>query len=98
VLELETDNGAALVHVRIRSPVFDHAGDWTCPFEITGLARREVRYAHGVDGVQALELALQLIGTILYTSKEWEAGRLTWLGGRNLMLPVPNNLRDLVPD
>jgi hypothetical protein len=48
--------------------------------------------------VQALDLALKMVGAVLYTHAAWKAARLTWLGGRNLGFPVTDNLRDLVPD
>jgi hypothetical protein len=61
-------------------------------------ARETGRGAHGVDAVQALDLALKMVGAVLYTHAAWKAARLTWLGGRNLGFPVTDNLRDLVPD
>ncbi len=47
--------------------------------------------------MQALLLALQSIGTDLYTSAEAKEGRLTWFGSPNLGFPVPDIIADLVP-
>jgi hypothetical protein len=56
--------------------------DWYCPHQILGVGSGRVRYAIGVDTVQALALGLSMIGAELYTSAEYEAGRLSWEGGR----------------
>jgi hypothetical protein len=56
-----------------------------------------VNYAAGIDGIQAIVMALQKIGAELYTSDEAKAGLLTWLGERNLGIPVVEAIADLVP-
>lgn len=68
--------------------------DYRCEFEIDD----KRGYAMGVDEVQALLLALQTIGTNLYTSEHFKAGKLRWLGMRNLGFPVPKVIADLPPD
>jgi hypothetical protein len=75
-------------------------GGYYCPYQIVGMGKEKVRYAGGVDGVQSLLLALEMIGADLYTSKEAKAGTLSWDGGGNgnLGFPVPDVLRDLVPN
>ena len=84
------------VTVAIKPPVAD-GGDYRCEFQIVGLGTDQIRHAMGIDGAQALMLALKLIGTVLYTSEESKQGRLTWLGCRNLDFPVPDSIADLVP-
>lgn len=59
---------------------FPDADDYYCPYQISGIKRSNVRYAGGVDAVQALELALKMIGADLYTSDEAKAGALSWKG------------------
>ena len=78
---------------------FPDAEDYYCPYQILGLGNERVRRAGGVDAVQALELALKMIGTDLYTSKESQSGELSWSGGKkgDLGFPVPDVLRDLAP-
>lgn len=74
--------------------------DWYCPHQTVGLGSGRVRYAIGVDTVQALVLALSMVGAELYTSPEYEAGRLNWDGGAvkgDLGFPVPESIRDVLP-
>ncbi len=55
--------------------------NYYCPYQIIGIKRDKVRYAGGVDAVQALQLALKMIGADLETSDEARAGVLSWKGG-----------------
>jgi len=84
------------VTVGIKRPVPDD-GPYRCEYQIVGIGSGKVRYAMGEDSMQALLLALQFIGTDLYTSDEAKAGRLTWFGSPNLGFPVPDIIADLVP-
>lgn len=72
--------------------------DYYCPYQIVGIGNENIRYAGGIDGVQALLLALNMIGADLYTSNEFKAGILSWKSGEkdNIGFPVPDVLRDLV--
>jgi hypothetical protein len=79
---------------------FPDSNDYYCPYQIVGSKRSHVRYAGGVDAVQALDLALKMIGADLYTSDEARNGALSWEGGSekgDLGFPVPDVLRDLKP-
>jgi hypothetical protein len=93
--------GKPPVSVEIGKPEpFPDGNGCYCPFRITGLGYDLVRYAGGEDTVQALLLALQRIGTALYTSPEAKAGALSWAcasSARDLGFPVPDLIRDLVP-
>jgi hypothetical protein len=60
------------------SPDSPESGEYFCPFQITGAGDERVRYAAGVDGFQALELALKLIGSVLYRLNSQAGGRLRW--------------------
>lgn len=74
--------------------------DWYCPHQVLGILSNKVRYAIGVDPMQALVLGLSMVGALLYTSDEYEAGRLTWDCGAvkgDLGIPVPPNIQDLLP-
>jgi hypothetical protein len=74
--------------------------DWYCPHQTVGIGSGKVRYAIGVDPVQALVLSLSMLGAELYCSPEYEAGRLSWECGKvkgDLGLPVPQNIRDVFP-
>jgi hypothetical protein len=95
--EIDIDGDEKVV-ITIGAPQeFPEGGSFFCPYQILGIGRDNVRYAGGVDAVQALELALQMIGTDLYTSDEFKADRLRYHGMRNLGFPVPAIISDLVP-
>jgi hypothetical protein len=74
--------------------------DWYCPYQTIGRESGKVFYGIGVDTVQALILALSMVGAELYCSEEYREGRLTWDCGRNcdLGFPVPHGIRDVLPD
>ena len=50
---------------------------WYCPFQIIGLGSEEVHTAYGADSVQALQLALRLIGATLH-SRVHHPRHLSW--------------------
>jgi len=52
--------------------------DWGCPLQITGLntSWRRPKYVFGIDGFQALHLAMQGAGVVLESAKQ----KLEWLG------------------
>ncbi|MGN6460342.1 MAG: DUF6968 family protein [Pseudolabrys sp.] len=97
--ELKTKDGTAdvAVPVSIFAPQQSEHGDWACRYEIGWPEKTRVMNAAGIDAMQALLSALQMIGTELYTSAYHKAGRLYWdEPGRGYGFPVPNNLRDLL--
>ena len=82
------------VPIRIFTPQLVD-GAWNCHVEIEWPDGVMKRYAGGIDAVQALELAMQLIGVELYCSEAHEGGRLVWMDkGRGYGFPVTHNLRD----
>jgi len=96
-LVVTTAQGERTLRIEILSPSEEQQG-WSCAYEIdwpSGLQRKQ---ANGIDAIQALHLALQRIGTELYTSHEHLEGRLRGLkAGDGYGFPVPKNLRgDLV--
>lgn len=76
----------------------DAVGDWTALIRITGLPSGPIEQtAHGVDSVQATQLALVLAGTYLYTSgKAPGAHVFRQVPNDDLGLPVTEPLRELV--
>lgn len=84
------------IPVRIFTPE-QKGPDWSCHFEIgwpEGVVKREVI---GIDAIQALELALRMIGTIIYSSDLHRSGELVWQAPRQgYGFPVPNTIRDLL--
>lgn len=49
---------------------FPGGDDWYCPHQKLGIGSGKVKYAGGVDPVQALVLALSMLGAELYCSRE----------------------------
>jgi hypothetical protein len=47
-----------------------------CPWQVEGLGSGRVRPAIGVDSVQALSLAMLMVGSTLYASEDYRSGRL----------------------
>lgn len=96
LLVLRSDPQDIEIAVLIHAPEIDNV-DWICRFEIEWPEGCVERWAAGVDAVQALLLALQMIGAEVYTSLHHKAGRLEWLGaGRGYGFPVPNSIQDLL--
>jgi hypothetical protein len=88
-------NGRRVV-IKLHAPE-RQAEDWICRFEIGWPGQPAARWGSGVDALQALVQALQMIGAEVYTSADFEAGDLTWLPGYSgCGLPVPTNVRHLL--
>jgi hypothetical protein len=91
-------DGQPTVDIELFAPTVDARGnDYQCGYRIRGLGNDEIRIAFGVDSLQALLMAMQRIAIDLYTSQPGDAGQLTWLGAGDLGHPVPETIRDLVP-
>jgi uncharacterized protein DUF6968 len=96
ILKLRQRDGDADIAVRIYAPRSDGV-DWTCAYEIDWPDRTRKGYAGGLDAVQALFHALQMIGIEIYTSEYHEAGVLSWdKPGQGYGFPVTANARDLL--
>jgi len=64
------------------------AGEFYCPIQTTGLGDDDlVQPIFGVDGFQAIELALRFIGYRLTDINEKNGGRLRWEFGNRGELP-----------
>lgn len=66
-----------------------------CPYQILGIGDEGVRCAGGVDAVQALQLAMEMIGSELYFKlNRQHDGKLRWEAGKegDLGFPVPRSL------
>ncbi|MFI5668143.1 DUF6968 family protein [Streptomyces sp. NPDC051704] len=61
----------------------DPAGDWICPCRLEGLS--ETTYEiHGVDGIQALALAAEVLGSGLTEAAQERGLTFTWGGESGL--------------
>jgi len=91
-----SDKSNQKVSIRLHAPEPAKV-DWICRFEIDWPEGKGERWGAGVDAVQALLAALQMIGAEIYASEENKSGKLMWLApGRGYGFPVPNNIRDLL--
>ena len=82
------------VEIRVFKPVVDDRS-WACHYEIDWPNATRESAAHGVDAVQAINLAMAKIGTELYASSYHQAGTLVFEEpGNGYGFPVPKPLRD----
>src|SRR5260221_331997 len=91
--ELQCSGATEPVTVLIGKPQkFSDGDDFFCPYQITGGGFNKVNHAAGIDTVQALALALRMIGADLNFSSAGKAGQLSWIGGEgsNLGFPIPD--------
>jgi hypothetical protein len=82
------------VVVRVGVPVGVEDGEgrheWSCAIEVVGLGRAVRRHVYGVDGIQALLLALGVLDAHVRRLAIIRKGRLTWLGSEDLGLDAPH--------
>lgn len=64
-LSLVSGEKQGVVTVSIGRPYREADGAYFCPFRVRGLGRELSRKAGGVDGIQAVQLALVMIGAEL---------------------------------
>ncbi|MGF6494478.1 hypothetical protein ABIE56_002674 [Luteibacter sp. 621] len=76
---LELDGREISLLIGIPRPFSDDV-NFYCPFQLKGYGDERVRYAGGVDAMQALILCIDMASVYLETRPETLAGRLTWLG------------------
>jgi Domain of unknown function (DUF6968) len=96
ILSIRVQDRDMPVEVRLFEPVPDDEA-WSCGYEIDWPLGPEIGRAVGVDSIQAIVLALQKVGTILYTSDYHRNAQLTWPpGGDGYGFPVASNIRDLL--
>jgi hypothetical protein len=86
-LELRHEDGTSSPVVVCIARPRPESGSYRCDYLIGGLSKKRKFYAAGVDGVQALWLALVAVGVELRTSNEGKAGRIGFGGGPDLGLP-----------
>jgi hypothetical protein len=85
-LEARMPDSDAVMEIRVRiGRPYAHPDpdwDWVCPIQILGLADEAVRNVYGIDAIQALTLALQMVGINLAAAAR--GGELRWLGRSDL--------------
>lgn len=73
----EVGSRSKVVTVTLGRPRRASSGDWACPYHVSGLGMRGIRYGRGFDAIQALLLAIEGIRSALESSGR----RLSWMGG-----------------
>jgi hypothetical protein len=58
-------------------PLPDHK-DFFCPYQVKGAGDEKVRVAYGIDGFQALQLALSILSVELEILNKELGGKLRW--------------------
>ena len=86
------------VTARIFKPERDPDGpNYRCRFQIEWPSDVKQFHAYGVDAIQALILALNLMGAYINTSQAVKKGKLVWLEpGGGFGLPVPRGIEDIL--
>lgn len=96
MLKLRRTTGDIEIPVRIFAPEQQDM-DWSCRIEIGWPEGMRAIAVSGVDAVQALELAMKIIGVHLYTSDHHASGNLMWEEpGKGYGFPVTNGIRDML--
>jgi hypothetical protein len=73
------------------------SGAWSCRYEIGWPHEARVHAASGVDSVQALHIALQLMGCEIYVSDYHRSGQLMLEpDAPGYGFPVPRTMRDVL--
>ena len=72
---------------RFYAPTLEPAGEYKCRITISWPDRERQSHACGIDGVQALMLAMRLVHSELIHSDAYREGRLTYLHQKDLDLP-----------
>lgn len=84
---------ASFGQLRLALHAPEHVGsDWRCWYEIDWPNNPRRFHAHGIDAMQALLIAMQMMSAELYTSQAFKDGELAKDG---FSLPVPVTLRDM---
>ncbi len=93
------ENGRpAEVTVRLFQPEpYPDELNYRCRFQVEWPSKTQDLHAGGVDAIQALILALQMLGAIINTSDAVKEGKLVWHEpGGGFGLPVPRNIEDIL--
>jgi hypothetical protein len=96
VLKLEGDNGEVAIPIRVYAPEREDNA-WSCRYQIDWPEGTQDMKAGGADSMQALIIALKMIGADLYSSSYHKSGRLmSEAPGSGYGFPVVTTMRDLL--
>lgn len=86
-VERQFDNNGQAVICRFFAPTLEPAGEYKCRWTIAWGEKTRQRHTCGIDGMQALLLAMRTVHTELIHSDAYAAGQLTYLEEADLGLP-----------
>lgn len=97
-LYLKIGDADRAIDIVVRKPEPEPTGKaWTCRYEIDWPEGFKARDAYGLDALQALVLALEMIGAEIYTSAYHREGRLrAYDREAGYGFPVPSSLRGML--
>lgn len=81
-------SGDDVIAARFLHPTLEPGGEYQCRWMILWPDRVQQRYACGVDGIQALMLALKTVHAELMDSDLYKSGTLTLHDQHDLDLPL----------
>ena len=87
---------SSCMDVDVNPPTENGEDEWKCEYALHWPDGTKDGAAYGIDAVQALTLALNIVAAHLYTSDFHKEKRLFWESlGNGYGFPLPANIRDL---
>lgn len=86
-IERVFESGEDSITARFLQPALASGGEYQCRWVILWPGRVQQRYACGVDGVQAVLLAMKSVHSELMESDLYKSGKLTYMNEYDLDLP-----------
>lgn len=97
VLMLRNGNEEVKIPIQIFAPEKSPQGSWSCRYEIGWPDKKSILDVGGFDSMQAIVLALQMIGAEIYSSSYHKSGKLFLdKPGNGYGFPVVPTYRDLL--
>ncbi len=88
--------GGKQLTVKIGKPrLFPDQLDYFCPYSIEFEGRNTIRYAGGIDAIQALQLFMGMIGADLSALARRRGSEIAWLGDAPVKLDFLESSSDL---
>jgi hypothetical protein len=78
------------VLVRIGKPTKVSGGDWKCAFHISNIGMKKIQFAHGIDGFQAMEMAIE--GSRIFLERTGK--KFSWDGSEEGVTSLPRYVPD----
>ena len=85
--------------IKIGKPRKDReiSGGYYCPFIITGIGKENIQIAFGVDSVQSIESAFNMIAALMTLHyQKLYPNKITWNNDSRLGFPLPDTLDEIV--